>query len=311
MSRDHHPDHHHARPGHHHGVAPSVGHGRFALAVVLNVAFVAIEAGYGLWSGSLALLADAGHNLGDVIALGLAWGAHILAARAPTTRRTYGLRRGTILASLASAILLLIAVGVIGGEAVSRLRDPAELPARLIMIVAAVGVVFNTATALLFVRHQGDLNVRAAFVHMAADAAISLGVVAGGAWMLATGWAWIDPAVSLFIGAMVAIGAFGLLRESLSLAFDSVPRGIELDAVRDFLLAQPGVEDVHDLHIWAMSTTENALTAHLLVPSGQFGDTCLHAAVGGLRDRFGIHHTTLQVERGDASLECHAAQDRL
>lgn len=305
MSHDHHHEHHH------HGGTASVGHGRFALAVTLNVAFVAIEAGYGLWSGSLALLADAGHNLGDVIALGLAWGAHVLAARAPTTRRTYGLRRGTILASLASAILLLIAVGVIGGEAVGRLRDPAELPARLIMAVAAAGVVFNTATALLFVRHQGDLNVRAAFVHMAADAAISLGVVAGGALMLATGWAWIDPAVSLFIGAMVAIGAFGLLRESLSLAFDSVPRGIEPGEVRDFLLAQPGVEDVHDLHIWAMSTTETALTAHLRVPVGPFEDACLHAAVRGLRDRFGIHHTTLQVERGDATLECHAAQDRL
>lgn len=305
-----HESHDHA-PGHVHGAPASVGSRRFAWAVVLNLAFVAIEAGYGLWSGSLALLADAGHNLGDVFALGLAWGAHVLASRAPTPRRTYGLRRGTILASLASAILLLIAVGVIGGEAVGRLRDPAELPARLIMVVAGIGVVFNTATALLFVHHQNDLNVRAAFVHMAADAAISLGVVGGGALMLATGWTWVDPAVSLFIGAMVAIGAFGLLRESLSLAFDSVPRGIDPDAVRAFLQEQRGVADVHDLHIWAMSTTETALTAHLLVPDEPFGDACLHAAVEGLHHRFGIQHATLQVERGDDVTPCHAAQDRL
>ena len=303
------------RAAHHHGHAhperSSVGNARFALAVILNLVFVGIEAGYGLWSGSLALLADAGHNLGDVLALGLAWGAHVLASRAPTTRRTYGLRRGTILASLASAILLLIAVGVIGGEAVGRLRSPAEVPAKIVMIVAAVGVVLNTATALLFLRHQHDLNVRAAFVHMAADAAISVGVVAGGAVILVTGWVWVDPVVSLLIGALVAIGAFGLLRESLSLAFDSVPRDIDPDAVRAYLLVQPGVQDVHDLHIWAMSTTETALTAHLLVPGGGFADASLHAAVHGLLEQFGIHHATLQVEQGVVSSQCHAAEDRL
>jgi cobalt-zinc-cadmium efflux system protein len=300
---------------HHHGHAhvhdDRVGSRRFALAVALNLGFVGVEAGYGLWSGSLALLADAGHNLGDVFALGLAWGAHVLARRAPTSRRTYGMRRGTILASLGSAILLLIAVGVIAGEAVGRLFDPAEVPAKVIIGVAALGFVLNTATALLFVRHQHDLNVRAAFVHMAADAAISLGVVAGGILLMFTAWNWIDPVVSLVIGAVVAVSAFGLFRESLALAFDAVPRGIDPDAVRGYLLEQPGVTDVHDLHIWAMSTTEYALTAHLLVPDGGFGDERLHEAVDGLHLRFGIHHATLQVERGGTGTVCHATHHRL
>ena len=300
--------------GHDHHPVPggdSIGSRRFALAVGLNVAFVAVEATYGVLSGSLALLADAGHNLGDVFSLVLAWVALLLARRAPSLRRTYGLRRGTILASLVSATLLLVAIGMIAWEAVGRLGTPSDVPPRIIMIVAGIGVLLNTATALLFVRHQNDLNVRAAYVHMAADAAISLGVVIGGGLLLWTGWSWIDPLVSLLICLVIAVGTLGVFRESFGLAMDGVPRDIDAEAVRTFLNEREGVEDVHDLHIWAMSTTENALTAHLVVPGGIFGDRRLHETAEDLQRRFGIHHATLQVETGEDTRVCHATHDRL
>jgi cobalt-zinc-cadmium efflux system protein len=296
---DHAHDHGHAHgPGHSH--APKDFGRVFAIAVGLNTAFVLIEAVVGLWSGSLALLADAGHNLSDVLALLLAWGATVLARRAPTPRRTYGLRKATILASLANAVLLLVAVGAIASESVRRVFTPAAVATDAVMITAAIGVVLNTATALLFLRGREDLNIRGAFLHMAADAAISLAVVAGAFLMAVTGALWIDPALSLGIAVIIVIGTAGLLRESFDLAMDAAPRGMDVDAVRAWLNGLPGVTEVHDLHIWAMSTTETALTVHLTRPANADGDAFLHQACEGLAARFGIGHATLQVETGGA-----------
>ena len=269
----------------------------FAIGVALNSAFVVAEVVAGLWAQSLALLADAGHNLSDVLALVLAWGAAALAKRAPAGRRTYGLRKGTILASLANAVLLLIAVGVIVSESIHRLSAPAPVATGVVMMTAGLGVIINTATALLFFRgSHGDLNVRSAFLHMASDAAVSLAVVAGALAMAQTGLLWIDPALSLAIAAVIVFGTWGLLRESFDLALDAAPKGLDVDAVRDWLAAQPGVVGVHDLHIWAMSTTETALTAHLIRPANDDGDHFLHDACEGLAHRFNIGHATLQVE---------------
>jgi cobalt-zinc-cadmium efflux system protein len=304
-SHDHHDhDHDHAHDhGHSHG---SGGHshapkdfGRaFAIGVGLNFAFVLIEAAVGLWSGSLALLADAGHNLSDVLSLLLAWGATILAKTAPTARRTYGLRKATVLASLANAVLLLVAVGVIVSEAIHRFTEPAQIATGPVMIVAAIGVVINTATALMFMKGHEDLNIRGAFLHMAADAAVSLAVVIGAGLIAVTSLLWIDPALSLLIAAVIVWGTWGLLRDSVDLALDAAPRGIDVDAVRAWLLARPGVTEVHDLHVWAMSTTETAMTAHLTRPDNADGDDFLHATCEGLAHRFGIGHSTLQVEIG-------------
>jgi cobalt-zinc-cadmium efflux system protein len=313
---DHAHDHAHAHD-HGHGHAPG-GHshapkdfGRaFAIAVGLNTVVVLAEAGVGLWSGSLALLADAGHNLSDVLSLLLAWGAASLARRAPTAQRTYGLRKATILASLANAILLLVAVGAIVSESIRRVFAPAPVATLAVMLTAALGVVLNTATALLFLRGQHDLNVRGAFQHMAADAAVSLAVVAGAAVIAVTGLAWIDPALSLGIAAVIVFGTWGLLRESIDMALDAAPRGIDVAAVQAWLAARPGVIEVHDLHIWAMSTTEIALTAHLIRPAGAAGpddgDGFLHEACEGLNHRFGIGHATLQVETR-ADVACRLA----
>lgn len=291
----HHADHSHPH-GHHH--APKDFGRAFAIGIVLNTGFVIAEVVAGLWSGSLALLADAGHNLSDVLSLLLAWGATVLAKRAPTSRRTYGLRKGTILASLANAVLLLVAVGVIASEAVRRFMEPAEVATLPVMIVAAVGVAINTATALMFMRGHEDLNVRGAFLHMAADAAVSLAVVIGGAIILVTGLRWIDPALSLIIAAVIVFGTWSLLRDSLDLALDAAPRGVDVEKVRSFLADLPGVTDVHDLHVWAMSTSETAMTAHLTRPENSDADAFLHQACEGLLDRFGIGHATLQVETG-------------
>lgn len=293
-------DHHHAEHAHPHGHhhAPKDFGRAFAIGIGLNTAFVLVEVGAGLWSGSLALLADAGHNLSDVLSLLLAWGASVLAKRAPTSRRTYGLRKGTILASLANAVLLLVAVGVIASEAVRRFMEPAEVATVPVMIVAGIGVAINTATALMFMRGHEDLNVRGAFLHMAADAAVSLAVVIGGAVILLTGFDWIDPALSLLIAGVIVVGTWGLLRDSLDLALDAAPRGLDVEQVRGFLAALPGVTDVHDLHVWAMSTSETAMTAHLTRPDNADADAFLHRACEGLLDRFGIGHATLQVETG-------------
>jgi cobalt-zinc-cadmium efflux system protein len=279
----------------------------FAVGVSLNTIFVVIEVGAGFLSHSMALLADAGHNLSDVLALLMAWAATILARRAPTSRRTYGLRKGTILASLGNAVFLLLAIGAIVSESIHRLTLPNVVSTRTVMITAAVGVAINTATALLFMRgRKEDLNVRGAFLHMASDAVISVAVVIGAGVIALTGLQWIDPVISLGIAVVIVIGTWGLLRDSVNLALDAAPRGIDVDAVRAWLAGLPGVEEIHDLHIWAMSTTETALTAHVIRPANSDGDSFLHSACEGLAARFNIGHATLQVET-DAANACRLA----
>jgi cobalt-zinc-cadmium efflux system protein len=291
---------------HQHG---DINHGRaFALGIGLNLAFVAIEAVFGLLAGSLALLADAGHNLSDVLGLLLAWGASVLARRRPTQRRTYGMRRSSILAALLNAMLLLVAVGGICWEAVRQLFSPEPPPGAAVIWVALAGVGVNGATALLFLRgRERDVNIRGAFLHMAADAGVSLGVVVAGVAIQLTGWSWLDPAASLLIVVVILIGTWGLLRESLDLAMDAVPRGIEPQAVEAYLARLPGVVGVHDLHIWALSTTEAALTVHLVVPEVTDGDGLMAQVSRELHERFAIEHATLQIERGtDGVCPCGA-----
>jgi cobalt-zinc-cadmium efflux system protein len=301
-----HQGHGHAR-GHHHHHAPADMGRAFAISVGLNTAFVLAEAGAGLWTRSLSLLADAGHNLSDVLALLLAWGAAVLAKRRPGGRRTYGLGKATILASLANAALLLVAVGVIVAEAVRRITAPATVDTNLVMLAAGAGVVVNSATALLFMRgRHSDLNVRGAFLHMAGDAGVSLAVVAGAFIMARTGVLWLDPALSLVIAGVIVLGTWGLLRDSVDLALDAAPRGVDVEEVRRWLASLPGVEDVHDLHVWALSTTETAMTAHLLRPQNGDCDQFLHLACEGLAARFRIGHATLQVET-DATHGCRLA----
>ena len=278
-----------------------------AAGVALNTLFVAAEAVAGVTAGSLALLADAGHNLSDVAALLLAWGASVMAKKAPTLRRTYGYRKGTILASLANAGLLLLAVGAIVWEAVRRFGSPDPIEPGPVMVVAAIGVVINTATALMFMKGHHDLNVRGAFLHMAADAAVSLGVVAAALVIWLTGWLWIDPAISLVIALVIVMGTWGLLRDSLDMALDAAPRGVDTAAVKAWLAARPGVTEVHDLHIWAMSTTETALTAHLTRPDNAEGDAFLRETAEGLARTFRIGHPTLQVETGEGGHACRLA----
>jgi len=307
---DHH-DHGHAHGhahghGHHHHAPADMGRA-FAIGVALNTAFVAAEVVAGLWSSSLALLADAGHNLSDVLALLLAWGAAVLAKRAPAGQHTYGLRKGTILASLVNAVMLLVAIGVIVSESVRRLVHPAQIATTVVMLTAGLGILINTATALLFFRGRGeDLNIRGAFLHMAGDAAVSAAVVVGALVIAATGLLWIDPALGLLIAVVIVIGTWGLLRDSVNLAMDAAPAGIDVDAVGDWLRGRPGVQEVHDLHIWAMSTTETALTAHLIRPANGDCDAFLHETCEGLARRFNIGHATLQVET-DASVVCRLA----
>ena len=313
-----HPDHGHHDHGHHgqvhvhhhdhshgHSHAPKDFGPAFAVGVGLNFTFVLIETGVGIWSHSLALLADAGHNLSDVLGLLLAWGSMVLAKRAPSGRRTYGLRKATILASLANAMLLLLAVGVIASESVRRLLEPTAIVGLPVMITAAVGVAINGGTAMMFMRGQEDLNIRGAFLHMATDAAISLAVVAGAAIMMLTGGlSWLDPALSLVIGAVIVFGAWSLLRDSADLAMDAAPKGVDVSAVRAWLAHLDGVTGVHDLHVWAMSTTETALTAHLTRPANAEPDAFLHAACAYLAQQFGIAHCTLQIETGEEA-DCH------
>ncbi|WP_165190709.1 cation diffusion facilitator family transporter [Caulobacter soli] len=307
-SHDHdhgHGHHHHGPGGHHH--APKDFGRAFAIGATLNIGFVVAETIAGLMTHSLALLADAGHNLSDVLGLFMAWGAVILAKKAPGGRHTYGLRKGTILASLTNAVVLLVAVGAIAWEAVRRFADPQPIEAGPVMIVAAIGIVINTATALMFMKgSKDDLNIRGAFLHMAADAAISAGVVVAAAAMWATGWLWLDPVVSLGIVIVIVLGTWSLLRDSLDLALDAAPRGIDPKAVGDWLAARPGVTEVHDLHIWAMSTTETAMTAHLVRPENPDNDRFLHDICGEMSKRFKIGHVTIQVESGGVAT-CHLA----
>jgi len=289
----------------HDGQPPS--HDRaFAIGVALNGGFIAVEVAAGLITGSLALLADAGHNASDVLSLLLAWGATRLAGRRPDKRRTYGWRRATILAALANSLLIMAAVGAIIWEAIKRLSEPAPVAGMTIVYVAALGVAVNTATAMLFVRGRGrDLNIRAAFVHMAADAGVSAGVAVSGALIVVTGWLWLDPTVSLAIAAVIAIGTWGILRGSLNLALDAVPEGVDVAEVQGYLESLPGVQSVHDLHVWGLSTTETALTAHLVRPEGGDEDAVLRQAARALNERFGIGHATMQWERGEISEDCN------
>ncbi|GEN06146.1 cobalt-zinc-cadmium efflux system protein [Myxococcus fulvus] len=288
-----------------HSHAPT-SHGRaFALGVTLNLAFVAIEALYGFLSGSLALLADAGHNLSDVLGLVLAWGASILARRQPTERRSYGLRGASILAALFNALLLLVAVGAIGWEALRRFGEPAPVASLTVMSVAGIGVVINTATALLFWRgRENDLNVQGAFLHMAADAGVSLAVVLSGALIYFTGQTWLDPVVTLGIALLILVSTWRLLVDSVNLALQAVPANIDLGAVRSLMTQAPGVTGVHDLHVWALSTTESALTAHLVVNAPSGDEALVPSLKARLHDTFGIEHVTLQLEPALAAT-CH------
>jgi len=306
---DPHAHHDHAGHGHAHG---SGGHGdahgpasydrAFAIGVTLNLGFVAVEGIYGLLSNSLALLADAGHNLSDVAGLLLAWAAVWLGRRPPTGQRTYGFGRTSILAALANAVLLLVAIGAIAWESVRRFSSPQPIEGGTVVIVAAIGIVINTATALLFMRgRKSDINIRGAFLHMAADAAVSAAVVVAGLLIAKTGWLWLDPAVSLLIVVVIAIGAWGLLRDSLAMAIDSVPTGIDRDAVEAYLRGLDGVDQVHDLHIWPLSTTSTALTAHIVRSNDRIDDALTAQIVADLRSRFRITHATLQFETGAGS----------
>jgi cobalt-zinc-cadmium efflux system protein len=299
-------NHSHSHGGHHHHHAPVAGHGRaFAIAVLLNVAIVLIQGICGVIAHSTALLADAGHNLSDVLGLLLAWGATWLTARRPSTRYTFGYGSTSILASLVNAGLLLFACGVIVAEAIGRLMHPAPVAGLTVFVVATVGMLVNGFSAWFFMRGQKeDLNIRGAFLHMAGDALISAAVAVSGLVILATNWSWLDPVMSLIVVAVIVYGTWGLLRDSVRLALDAVPPGVDLQRIREYLAGQPGVTDVHDLHVWALSTTGNALTAHLVIPGGHPGDAAVDAIVLTLREEFAMHHATLQVDLGTTHHHC-------
>jgi cobalt-zinc-cadmium efflux system protein len=299
----HHGHHHgnHGHMGHHHGGLHhgATSHGRsFALAIGLNIVFVVTEFTYGVIAESTALMADAGHNLSDVLGLILAWGAAVLAKKQPSNRYTYGLRSTSILAALANGMLLLIACGGIGWEAVRRFAEPTEVAGFTVAVVAAIGIAINGFSAWLFLSgSKNDLNIRGAFLHMAADALVSLGVVIGGVMILYTGWHWIDPALSLVIVLVILVSTWGLLRDAIRLSLSAVPAHIDLEEVQHYLETLPGVAEVQDLHIWGMSTTETALTAHLVMPGGYPGDEFMDRIAMGLERRFTIHHCTVQVKQ--------------
>ena len=293
--------------GHSHGAADY--NRAFALGVLLNLAYVVAEVWFGLMAHSLALVADAGHNLSDVLSLLLAWGANRLSQSRPSTRFTYGLRSSSILASLANAIILLIAIGAIGWEAIRRFHQPQSVPGSTVMAVAAVGVIINTATALLFMKgRKTDINVKAAFLHMAADAGVSLGVVISGFAIQRSGLLWIDPLTTLLIVAVIAFGTLGLLRESMNLALQAVPTGIDIGQVRQYLGGLPHVIAVHDLHVWPMSTTETALTVHLVRSIDSCDPVLLQRACDELHERFRIEHVTIQFETEDH--DCQLAPEK-
>lgn len=296
MSGDHgHHHHHHGPHGHSH--APGYFGKAFALGVALNGGFVVLQVVFGLLAHSLALVADAGHNLGDVFGLVLAWGAAWWAGRSPTARHTYGWGRFSIYAALANAVFLLASVAIIAWEAVLRLRHPAPVVAGTVIWVSAVGIAINGMTAWLFMAgRESDLNIRATFAHMAADAALSAGVVLAGVVILFTRWVWLDPALSLLLVAVIVAGTWRLLREAVDLALDAVPPQVDITAVRSFLLSQPGVMDVHHVHVWALSTTEVALTAHIVLAAEPTNDDLLRRLNHALAETFGIGHATIQFE---------------
>jgi cobalt-zinc-cadmium efflux system protein len=284
--------------GHDHNHAPASFNAAFGIGIGLNIVFVAIEAFYGWKIDSLALLADAGHNLSDVIGLVLAWGGALAGKLRPDARHTYGWKRASILAAFVNALLLLVAMGSLAWEAVHRLQSPQPIEGVTIMVVAGIGIVVNAATALMFMRgREKDLNIRGAFLHMAADALVSAGVVVAGGLALWFGWTWLDPVASLLIAAVIVWGTWSLFRQSLHLLFDGVPEHVDLHAVRMLLQGLPGVAQVHDLHVWAMGTRETALTAHLVMPAGGGDDAFLRRATDELHEHFEIRHVTLQVVR--------------
>jgi cobalt-zinc-cadmium efflux system protein len=303
MSAHHHHGHGHDHGHHHHG---EVGHGRaFAIAITLNALFVAIEFFYGFLANSTALMADAGHNLSDVLSLILAWGAAILAKREPSGRYTYGLRSSSILAALFNGMLLMAATGAIAWGALQRLMDPIPVAGLTVSVVAGIGIAVNGISAWLFMKgSKDDLNIRGAYLHLAADAAISLGVLIAGLVVIYTGWQWIDPAVSLVIVVLIMKSTWSLLREALDMTLGAVPGNVDAAEVEKFLLARAGVTGVHDLHIWSMSTTDVALTCHLVMPGGYPGDAAIDQVARELKEQFGIHHTTLQTEQGTTRHEC-------
>jgi cobalt-zinc-cadmium efflux system protein len=293
----------HSHNHHRHGLAP-VNYGRaFAIGIAANLAYLGGEAVAGIISGSLALLADAGHNLADVLGLALSWGAAVLGRRQPSGRFTYGLRSSSILAALANAIILLVVTGGIAWEAIWRISHPVQVASGILVAVAAIGILVNGGTALLF-SSAGDLNVKSAFFHLAADALVTAGVVAAGIVIWLTNWLWLDPAVSLVVSAVIVFGTWGLLKSAIGLALDAVPEDLDIAAVRTHLLALPGVAGLHDLHIWGMSTTETALTCHLIMPGGHPGDTVLNDMAQQLHRRFGIQHATIQIELADSEEAC-------
>jgi cobalt-zinc-cadmium efflux system protein len=299
MTHDHaahdHAGHSH---GHSHNHAPADFGRAFLIGIGLNTAFVIAEVVYGTLAKSLALVADAGHNASDVLGLLLAWGAYLVAKRRPSQKHTYGLRRSSILASLTNAVLLLVALGAIIWEALHRFSQPAPVAGGTVIWVALLGIAVNGVTAYLFASgRKGDLNLRGAFQHMLADALVSAGVVVAGIVILFTGWNWLDPVVSLVLAAVILYGTWGLLRESLDLALDAVPESVDLNEVKSFLSAQPGVSGMHDLHVWGMSTTETALTVHLVMPDG-LPDAGLQHLRHELHEQFGVEHATVQIEQG-------------
>ncbi len=306
---DHQHGHQHGHGGTGHSHAPASYGKAFAIGIALNTIYVVLEAAFGLISGSLALLADAGHNLSDVFGLVIAWLATWLASKPPSGRRTYGYKRAPILASLANAVILLVAVGAIVWEAVRRLIEPQQVASETILWVAVVGLFVNTGTALLFMSgRKGDLNIRGAFLHMAADAGVTAGVIVAALLIMWTDWQWLDPTISLVIAIVILAGTWGLLRDSVKLAMDAVPPGIDLDGVRARLEALPGVKGLHDLHVWALSTTDTALTCHLVMPEGHPGDAFLHDAAEELQEHNGIGHATFQIET-DPARACRLAPE--
>lgn len=295
--------HHHDHSDHGHSHAPASFGRAFAIGISINLLYVAIEAGAGLSTGSMALLADAGHNLSDVLGLGVAWAGLRLAQRPPSARFTYGLKRSGILAALLNALLLFAACGAIVVEAVRRLGDPQPIPGTVIMIVAGIGIVVNGCTAWLFARgRHGDVNIRGAYLHMLADAAVSAAVVVSGFIILKTSAWWVDPALSLVVVAVILRGSWGLLRESVALSLDAVPTNIDIEAVTTWLAERPGVTTVHHLHIWPMGTTDTALTVHLLMSAGHPGDAAISGLAHDLEHEFGIGHATIQIETG--AIDC-------
>lgn len=306
-----HADHHHH--GHAHGGPAEASFSTaFVVGAVLNTGFIAVEVVYGILANSVSLLADAGHNMGDVLGLFVAWGGLLLARRRPSARFTYGLRSSSILAALFNAVTLLITVGIIAVESIRRLYTPEPVAGLTVMIVAALGMVINGGTALLFTRGRKiDINLRGVFLHMLGDALVSLGVVIGGALVLATGWLWLDPLMGLLVAAFLVISTWRLLTQSVAMALQAVPLDIDPDDVMGFLEKLNGVAQVHDLHVWPMSTTERALTCHLVMPGGHPGDKALADLAHELEHRFRIGHATIQVETGDPSAYCKLVPDHI